>query len=122
MKEKIINIVLQQAELFLLDANEFYPFGTCVNKKDEIIPVGAYLGGDHPESQALIDLLEKDFKEGIETGNYKIAALAIDILIRKGNERYDGIEMRFFEPKGISKRVYEYTIKEHSVEFVEYEE
>jgi hypothetical protein len=123
MKEKIIDIVQKQVELFLLDANEFYPFGTYINQKDEIIPVGSYLEGDHLNSQELINLLEKGFKQGIQNGDYKIAVLAIDILIRKSNAMYDGIEMRFFEPNNeVYKKVYTYIIKDNSVEFVEYKE
>ncbi|MGZ3755710.1 MAG: hypothetical protein ACXVAY_15780 [Mucilaginibacter sp.] len=123
MLEKIIDIIQKQAEAFLLelDAKEFYPFGTCINDKDEIVPVGAYVEGDHPLSQDVIDLLEKDFEQGIKNGHYKIAVIIVDVLIRTNYEVYDGIEMRVFEPdKEVYKKMYKYLIKENFVEFVEY--
>ncbi len=55
--EKLARVLKQQAEAFLLDAREFYPFGTYINMKDEIVPFGAYTGEDeYPPSQDVIDL------------------------------------------------------------------
>ncbi|HEY4325720.1 MAG TPA: hypothetical protein VGN20_17120 [Mucilaginibacter sp.] len=118
--DRLIEILKEQAQVFLLDAKEFYPFGTCINKENEIVPVSAYWENDNPPSQPLIDLLEKHFKQGIENGDYKIAGIAIDGLQRENNFTYDIIEIRFFETdKEVYKKYFKYEIKEHSVEFFE---
>lgn len=118
--DKVINTLKLQAELFLLDAREFFPFGTYINEKDEIVPVGAYLENDRPPSLEVIELLEKAFNIDIKKGECKIAGIAIDITIKENNGRYDGIEMRFFEQdKEVYKRYLKYRIKENSVDFSE---
>jgi len=121
--DKLINVIKMQAQVFLLDSGEFYPFGTCIDKFNKIIPVGAYLGEEHSLSVDLINLLEKDFKEGINNDNYQIAAIAVDVIIRKNYNKYDGIEMIFFEPnKDAYKKHFKYIIHENYVEFIDYEE
>jgi hypothetical protein len=116
--DKVVNLLKQQAEVFLLDAGEFYPFGTCINRENEIIPVAAKLENDRPSSLEVIDLLENAFKKGIEKGDYKLASIAIDITIRENNKAYDAIEIRFFESdKEVYKKYLKYEIKENSVNF-----
>ena len=116
--ERLIRVLKQQAELFLLDAKEFYPFGTYINMQDEIVPVGAYPGGNHPLSSDVIDLLERSFKESIRLRECKIGAIALDILIRKNGEAEDGIEIRFFEgDKDVYNQYFKYVINNSDVEF-----
>ncbi|MCR8559494.1 hypothetical protein KXD93_17685 [Mucilaginibacter sp. BJC16-A38] len=118
--EIIIRVLKMQAEAFLLGAKEFYPFGTYINKTGEIVPVGAYLGSDYSPSLPLIDLLEKDFKQGIENNEYKIAAIAVDGSVTEKGIVYDIMEIRFFETdKDIYKKYYKYKINPHSVDFLE---
>src|SRR5580698_474647 len=117
---KIITRLKQQAELFLLDAMEFFPFGTYINKKDEIVPVGAYFENDRTPSLEVIDLLEKGLKDHIKKGDCKIAGIAIDVRISENSATYDAIEMRFYEPnKEVYKKYFQYKIKENSVDFFE---
>lgn len=116
--DKLITILKEQAQVFLLDAKEFFPFGTYINKEDKIVPVGAYLGSDYSPSLMLIDLLEKDFKQGIMNDDYKIAGIAIDCSLRENNSSFDIIEIRLFEAdKEVYNRHFKYEIKEHSVDF-----
>ncbi len=120
--ERLIHVLKQQAELFLLDAKEFYPFGTYINMQNEIVPVGAYPGGDHPRSSEVIDLLERGFKERNRLRESKIGAIAIDIVIRKNGEAQDGIKIRFFEgDKDVYKQYLKYTINDSDVEFYTFE-
>lgn len=122
-EERIISIIQKQAEVFLLQAKEFFPFGTYINVDNKIVPVGAYFENDRTPSQEIIDLLEKGFRDHLGKGECKIAAIAIDILIRKMDEVYDGMEIRFYEPnKDMHRKLFRYLIKESSVEFIEYYE
>ena len=116
--EKLIDVLKPQAEVFLLDAKEFYPFGTYINMKDEIVPVGAYTGEEHPPSQDVIDLLERGFTKKLQNEECKIGVIALDIYINEYNEKYDAIEVRFFEPgKEVYKKHFRYLIKDTCVEF-----
>jgi len=116
--EKLVDVIKKQAKMFLLEAGEFYPFGSYINNKNEVVPVGASSGDDHPPSLELIDLLEKALKEHIQKGDCKLAAIAIDVAIKEHGRSFDAIEMRFLEAnKVVNKKYYKYELKQHSVEF-----
>jgi hypothetical protein len=116
--EKLVRVLKQQAEAFLLDAREFYPFGTYINMKDEIVPVGAYTGKEHPPSQDVIDVLERGFAKKLQNGECRIGAIALDISVIENDKKYDAIEVRFFEPgKVVYKQYFRYLIKDTCVEF-----
>jgi hypothetical protein len=118
--DQVVEILKQQATLFLLDAGEFYPFGTCLNHSDNVVPVGVYFENDHPSSQEAIESLEKGLIQGVQNGNYKIAALAIDITIIENSTACDAIEIRFFEPdKEVYQKYFKYVVKDDTVEFNE---
>ena len=115
---RLINAIKQQAEGFLLEAKEFYPFGTYINKKNEIVPVGVYLGNDYSPSLEIIDLLEKNFKDNIKKGECKIAAIAIDVVIKEKDVNHDAIELRFFvDGRESYKKYLKYEIKQKQVVF-----
>ena len=122
MKEliaELIDAIKKQAEVFLIDAGEFYPFGTCINKKREIIPVGTYLGNQHPSTIEVINLIEEAFKKGLHNGDYLLAALVIDVEIKENNENIDTLEIRVFEPsKDLYKMHFKYLIKNGIVAFL----
>lgn len=60
--EKLIAAIKEQVQMFLLDAGEFYPFSTCIDKNNQIKPVSAFLGVDFSSSLELIFLLEKELR------------------------------------------------------------
>lgn len=116
--KKITGVLKQQIELFLLDAGEFYPFGTCINTRGETIPVGVQFENDHPLASDVITLLEKTFKEGVISGKYKIAGLAINVTISENKDVYDAVEMRFYEfNKDVRKEYLKYKIQNNTVMF-----
>jgi len=117
--EKLISVIKEQVQMFLLDAGEFYPFGTCIDKDGKIKPVSAFLEGDFPSSLELISLLEKQLREGILNGNYKISVLVIDVSVKEDNIKYDAMELRFFEPKDVEKKQYiKYITHSNFIEFI----
>jgi hypothetical protein len=118
--EILINVIKQQAEMFLLDAGEFFPFGALINKENKIIPTAAYLEdeNDGPQSQPLIEMLEESLKRGLANGDYIIGAVAFDILFTENDEKYDAIAIRIYETDAFSERVFKYYIHENHVEFV----
>ena len=119
-REKVVNILKQQLKLFLLEAEEFYPFGTYMNMKNEIVPVSAYFDDEEPSSLKIIGLLEKTFNDYVKKGICKIGIIAIDVVVRNNIEHYNAVEMRFFETgKEQYKKYLKYKINEHSVEFLD---
>ena len=117
--EKIVDYIKSQSEVFLLELGAFYPFGCAINKKDEVIPLGAYLGGENPSALDLIYLLENSINEKLNDGEYSIAVIAVDVTIKEGNMDIDAIEVSVFEKnKQQDKRYIKYKIKDRSIEFI----
>ena len=116
----LLNVIKQQAKIFLLDAGEFFPFATCIDKENKIIPTAAYLEdeNDRPESQPLIDMLEGSLKRGLNSGEYSIGAVAFDVLLTENGEKYDGIAIRIYEVDAFTEHIFKYYIYENHVEFV----
>jgi hypothetical protein len=84
--EMLIRMLLEQAKLFQLEANEFYPFGGLINKSGDIVPLGVYMENDHPDSHEVIQLLEKAILEKIDAGEAKLAAICADVFYKAANE------------------------------------
>ena len=117
--EKLITAIKEQVQIFLLDAGEFYPFGTCIDKKNQIRPVSAYLNNDFPSSLELISMLEKRLKEGVGNGDYRVAVLVVDVTVKEDNISNDAIELRFFEPNNLeSKHYIKYITHSSYIEFI----
>ncbi|WP_222536961.1 hypothetical protein [Pedobacter polysacchareus] len=117
--EDLISLIKEQVQTFLLDGGEFYPFGTCIDKNDQLVPVSAYLDGEFPSSLELISMLEKRFREKVEKGEYKVAAIIIDVTVKEDGVGYDAIEIRFFEPNSHERKEYiKYTKHSNYIEFI----
>jgi hypothetical protein len=116
----LIDAIKKQAELFLLDAGEFFPFATAIGQRNEVIPIGAYIEdeNDRPQSQQLIDLLEKGIKKEIAEGRYLIAALAYDAFIYEGEQKFDVIIISFYESDSFVEKYFKYHIHKDYVEFI----
>lgn len=95
--EKLIRVIKEQAQIFLLDAGEFYPFGSCIDENNKIKPVGVYVEDERPSSLEVISLLENNMRIGIQNGAYKIAVIAVNVTIKENNVDRDAIEIRIFE-------------------------
>ncbi|MFB9843277.1 hypothetical protein [Mucilaginibacter ginsenosidivorans] len=121
--EKIIDVIKQQAEAFLLDAGEFYPFGTSIRQDNKMTPIGAYIEANEnrPESQPLIDLLHRSITKEIEIGNYTVGALAYEILMNKNDKKFDAMAVRIYESDKFVERYFKYDIQEDHVKFLEVE-
>lgn len=117
-KKLLLKSIKEQAKLFLEEIGSFYPFGCAIDKLNKVNPLGAYLEGENPPVAELIDLLEKVIDQQLKSGEYVIAATAIDVAINENNARYDAIEVRIFENnKEQTKEHIKYEIKEGHVKF-----
>ena len=116
--EDLISLIKEQVQTFLLDGGEFYPFGTCIDKNDQLVPVSAYLTEEFPSPIALISILENSFREKVEKGELKVAAIIIDVTVKEDGIGCDAIEIRFFEPNNQERKEYiKYTTHSTYIEF-----
>lgn len=118
-RQIIIDNIKWQAEAFLLDANEFHPFGAYISNNREIVPVGAFIEdeNDNPPSLEMIELLEKSFKQRLETEVAIIAAIAIDVSMKENGKTQDAIEIRLLEKDRRNTIYIKYHVEDGVVEF-----
>jgi hypothetical protein len=119
--ETLIRIIKQQAEVFLLDAGEFFPFGTYIGPEDNIVPFSVYIEdeNDRPESQPLIEMLQTSIKKKLTKGECLAGALAYDIFIKENGEKFDAIMIHIFDANNDYEKPFKYYINENHVEFVQ---
>ena len=122
-EETLIKVIKQQAEIFLLDAREFFPFGTYIDNKNRVVPFSAYIEdeNDRPESQPLIDMLERGIRTRINNGECIIGALAYEVVMTKNYEKFDVMVIRIYENNKFVERYFKYDIYEDHVTFLEVE-
>lgn len=120
-RERLINVIKKQAEAFLRDAHEFFPFGIYINGKNEVVPFSAYIedANDRPESQPLIDMLERGIRTRINNGDCIVGALAYDVVMTKNHEKFDVMVIRVYENDKLIERYFKYDIYEGYVTFLE---
>ena len=118
-KELLTNWIKQCAGVFLLDAAEFFPFGAYINRNNEVQPCSAYIEdeNDRPPSSPLINILEEHFLKGIKSNEILIAAIGVDIFINENGEKYDGLQIRFFENGTAYIETFKYVIKDNVVDY-----
>ena len=118
--ETLIKVIKQLAEVFLLNACDFFPFGTYIGQENNIVPFSVYAEdvNDRPASQPLIKLLEDNIKKGLAEGRYLAGALAYDIFIKENGEKFDAIMIHIFDGDNDYEKPFKYYIHENHVEFV----
>jgi len=114
--EIILSVIKEQVKLYLLDAGEFFPFGTYIDRRGDIKPFSAFLEhrNDQPSSLELIGLLESYIDKNL---SYIIAAIAIDVTIKENGESVDAVEVRFFEGNRAYTKHLKYVIQTNDVKF-----
>lgn len=118
--KKLVEVIKEQAELSLLDAAEFFPFGAYINLAGDIVPLAAYIedDDDQPPSAQLTEILESYLNDNI--GKYQIGAIAVDVLVYKGDIKVDALRVQFFYSSGEQDTFfYRYVIGEGNVDFTE---
>lgn len=95
----IIKGIKKYAKAFLENMGGFYPFAIGLNNKDQIVSIAASNGEEFPDSKTLIDLLEKSIPHEINKKEFKLAAICVDVFIKKiidnKENKRDAIEIRF---------------------------
>lgn len=97
MKERIIDCLKDQAKLFLQEMGEFYPFGTSIDKNNELHPISVYMEEEIPNVDKMLIELEKGLSFYLKNGEYILAALCVEVFISKNGNKMDAIQIRFFD-------------------------
>ncbi|MEX8546518.1 MAG: hypothetical protein V5804_02850 [Mucilaginibacter sp.] len=119
--EQLFNNVKEQAQIYLLDSGEFFPFGVAIDTANNIKPLSSYLneGNDRPSSLDLIDLLETYIQKELVNDAYIIAAICIDVNIKQNEELFNALEIRIFEKNSTYKKHVKYFLKATNIEFID---
>ncbi len=91
--DQLLNALLPFAEQMLAKNGEFFPFGATMTRNGDIVATAASLGGEHPPSQPLIELMSQAFRQQAEAGELRAAGLCFDarILPPDRTEKTDAI-------------------------------
>jgi len=105
--EALMNALVPVAQQMLAKYREFYPFGGTMAVDGKIAQAASSIGEEHPASQALIDMLEKGFRDGAKRHLYKATAILVDVrTVPPGKkEEQDAVEVRLDHVSGYSVRV-----------------
>ncbi len=101
MKKKLIENIIWQADYFLKECGEFYPFATVIDANGELKPLGILLKEEKPSPEQVIAELNIVLSQGKIEGIYKEYAIGINISLYLGEGlRKDAIEIRLSLEKG----------------------
>jgi hypothetical protein len=120
----LVKNILDQANHYLNDAGEFYPFGAAISSQGELTPIGVYLENDFPKSNEVLEILENVIRKWIEDDEYKVAAVGIDVFIKSNRdgevEKVSAVEVRLYPmyPE-LSSRFFAYTKEKGKYIFTE---
>jgi hypothetical protein len=118
--DDLIELMLLQAQNFLEEIGEFFPYASVLSSEGELSPLGIYNDNDSDfTAKKAIDIFQNSIKKEIENGSILIGAIGIDVLIKETNENAimvkatdDGIKWH--------DRNFLYTIKNKVVEIEKY--
>src|SRR5687767_1963066 len=79
--ELLMNALVPFAEQQLSKRRYFYPFGGTMSVDGKIAHGASSTDKARPDSQSLIDLLEKGFRDGAKRHVYKATAIVVDVRI-----------------------------------------
>ena len=117
--DEMADFLVDEAVRLLEKYGEFYPLGSALPLEGEAEYVMAYDGEERPESQDLIDLYIRAFKQDASKGTIRGAAIAYDILTRPANSdvKTDAIAVKLEHVSGVSiVWVYPYKLTDGKVD------
>jgi|GEM_PF-660108 len=100
MKQELVENIIWQADYFLKEIGEFYPFASVINRKGTLKPLGILLEKEKPEAAEVLKELYQVLESGLEKGEYQAYAIGINVLLDREKLNKDVLE----ENQGIKKR------------------
>lgn len=102
--ELVRDFSIDQAKFYLEASKEFYPFGTVLKPDGTLNPVGIDLGGDYPDINEMINVMEKSIIQRIKEGEIVAGAVGVDIFLKSENndKKVSAIEIRTLNDQNVS--------------------
>lgn len=106
--ERLKENVIFQAQHYLKEFGEFYPFAAVIESNGELKPTSVYFGEENPVSIDVISNLEKALQKGIKDNGYKAVAICVDVMTIPpyGKQKMDAIEIRIDQEKSDNLNFY----------------
>ncbi len=106
-RAQLVELIIKHAEYFLRESGEFFPFGGTVGGDNIMRSAAAYPGEEQPAPSLVIDLLNDAFDKGLKSGQYKMVAIGVDVLLPEDwlGERLSAVQILVRDAAG---RVGEY--------------
>src|SRR5438105_14493523 len=94
--DELLSAVIPFAQEMLAKHGEFFPFGASIGARGEVACVAGETGDEQPDSQELIALLTKGFRDEAKRGEIRAAALCYGArIVPPGQtEKLDAIAIR----------------------------
>ena len=95
--------ILLQAEYFLNDIQEFFPFASVITSTGVVKPTNVYFGEEYPDPNKVIDELRKGLSTGLQRGDCQMVAIGIDVFLpaQENDERQSAVEIRIMDINGL---------------------
>jgi len=100
--QKLFDSVLPLAQQFLLENDEFFPFGEVMKPNGEQVSLSAQLEDERPSSSDLIELLKNHYIQSAQAQDIIASSLAYDVKI----EGSDAIAVDLDHVSGYSVSVF----------------
>jgi hypothetical protein len=94
--QKLIENIVFQAESYLKEFGEFFPFGSTFETNGIIRPVSVYFGDNHPAPSEVLSNLESALKQAAAKNKYIAVAIATDVITSHpvSGDRIEAIEIK----------------------------
>jgi hypothetical protein len=106
--ETLLNPLLSSAQQMLAKQGTFLPFGASLRSDGEIAMAAGYVGDEHPEPVAIIELIVRGFQEEAAMGTIRAAGVCVDMRVvpPNGTEKTDAICVQLEHAEGDCVDVY----------------
>ncbi|PUZ29950.1 hypothetical protein GA0116948_11572 [Chitinophaga costaii] len=101
-RTQLLELIIKHAEYFLKESGEFFPFGGTVGGDNVVRSAAAYPGEEQPAPSQVIGLLNDAFDKGLESGQYKMVAIGVDVLLPEDwmGERLSAVQIMVRDQEG----------------------
>lgn len=84
--EDLIELILDQAERYLQELGEFFPYASVLNKNNELVTLGIYSDEKLFNAKIAIDKIQTEIINKIDKGEIIYGAIGIDGFINATND------------------------------------
>ena len=100
--QELLNFLLPQAERYLNEHGEFYPYAAALGSDGEVTAVGAALEDDHPDVTEVLLALHEGLREQAAEGSIRASGIATDVTLTDpdSGETTDAVQVELDHAEG----------------------